>query len=387
MADNAQRTPGSGEAIAADEVTDGTLGSCKVQFVKLMDGTIDGTAKALVDTNGLKVAVSNASIAGSAGSANAGVLSVQGIASMTPLLMQGQQSALQSGNITSSSTTIGPYVASNYNIATVTVHGTYAGVNFGFWGSDDGGTTWYPLQGVRTDSFYAESTSGVLTANTSRAWDIPVGAFTHFKVVSTAWTSGTAVIGVGMQSMPYEPSPTVGLASIAGTTPDVNTGAASAGTLRTVLATRHEAAATPVAARLSADGTNFNATGYPIFTQMIPGSVAANALSTFYYSTTGVVDARNIKASAGSLYGMFITNQVAAVTYIQFFNTAGSPTLGTSVIFSLAVPAGAGTGLLIMMPGDYAIANFATGIAWGAATAINGSSAPATAPVGVCFYK
>lgn len=148
MADNSQRTPGTGEAIAADEVTDGTLGSCKVQFVKLMDGTLDGTTKAAIGANGLavneanssaiktaveliddavyvddadwtndtskhvlvgglyqstpqtitdgdvgplevdangKLLIGNPSIAGTAGSANAGVLSVQGIASMTPV--------------------------------------------------------------------------------------------------------------------------------------------------------------------------------------------------------------------------------------------------------------------------------------------------------------
>lgn len=53
MADNVAVTAGSGTTIAADEVTDGTLGSCKVQFVKLMDGTLDGTTKAAVGSNGL----------------------------------------------------------------------------------------------------------------------------------------------------------------------------------------------------------------------------------------------------------------------------------------------------------------------------------------------
>ena len=85
MADDCLRTPGSGESIAADELGTGV----KVQYVKLMDGTVDGTDKAHVDaTNGLKVDVSNASIAGTAGSANSGVLSVQGIASMTPVQAQ-----------------------------------------------------------------------------------------------------------------------------------------------------------------------------------------------------------------------------------------------------------------------------------------------------------
>ena len=62
---------------------------------------------------------------------------------------------------------------------------------------------------------------------------------------------------------------------------------------------------------------------------------------------------------------------------------ADSPAPGASATNS----GGAGTGLLILMPGDFAIANFTTGIAWGAATAIGGASAPATAPQGVAFYK
>lgn len=55
MADNVAITAGSGTTIGADEVTDGTLGTVKVQYVKLMDGTLDGTSKATVGANGLKV--------------------------------------------------------------------------------------------------------------------------------------------------------------------------------------------------------------------------------------------------------------------------------------------------------------------------------------------
>ena len=53
MADNVAVSAGSGTTIAADEVSDGTLGSCKVQFVKIMDGTLDGTSKGAVGTRGL----------------------------------------------------------------------------------------------------------------------------------------------------------------------------------------------------------------------------------------------------------------------------------------------------------------------------------------------
>jgi hypothetical protein len=49
MADNVAVTPGSGATIAADEVTDGVLGAgVKVQYIKIMDGTIDGTNKVTV---------------------------------------------------------------------------------------------------------------------------------------------------------------------------------------------------------------------------------------------------------------------------------------------------------------------------------------------------
>lgn len=67
MADNVAVTAGSGTTIAADEVSDGTLGSCKVQYVKLMDGTLNGTGKAAIDaTNGLSVTLTTAIPAGTA---------------------------------------------------------------------------------------------------------------------------------------------------------------------------------------------------------------------------------------------------------------------------------------------------------------------------------
>lgn len=55
MADNVDITPGTGKTIATDEVTDGTLGTVQVQYVKLMDGALNGTSKAGVDASGLAV--------------------------------------------------------------------------------------------------------------------------------------------------------------------------------------------------------------------------------------------------------------------------------------------------------------------------------------------
>lgn len=61
MSDNVPITPGTGSLIAADEVIDPTLGTVKVQYVKIMDGTLDGTTKLGVGVNGLKVDISTVS--------------------------------------------------------------------------------------------------------------------------------------------------------------------------------------------------------------------------------------------------------------------------------------------------------------------------------------
>jgi hypothetical protein len=55
MADNIIVTPGVGATVAMDELVDGTLGTVKVQFVKIMDGTLDSSTKAAVGANGIRV--------------------------------------------------------------------------------------------------------------------------------------------------------------------------------------------------------------------------------------------------------------------------------------------------------------------------------------------
>lgn len=60
MADNVVVTAGSGTTVAADEVVDGTLGTVKVQYVKIMDGTLDGTTKVATGSgtgNGMRVVI------------------------------------------------------------------------------------------------------------------------------------------------------------------------------------------------------------------------------------------------------------------------------------------------------------------------------------------
>jgi hypothetical protein len=174
MADNVAITAGSGTTVAADEVVDGTLGTVKVQFVKVMSGDLDGTTK-YGDT--------------------------------VPFPIQGKQSGLTSGTITTATSTITVTGAAGYNLATVGITGTYAGVTAVFEGSPDG-TNWFALQGQQTDNGVVATGPAALT-NTTRAWDVFVGAWTQFRVRATAWTSGTATILIVLQSMPTEPVPSV----------------------------------------------------------------------------------------------------------------------------------------------------------------------------------
>lgn len=64
MADNVTlNSMTGGSTVAADEVTDATLGSVKVQYVKIMDGTLDGTTKATVSSAGILTVERGATIA------------------------------------------------------------------------------------------------------------------------------------------------------------------------------------------------------------------------------------------------------------------------------------------------------------------------------------
>lgn len=65
-ADNISITAVGSTSVAADEVTDATLGSVKTQYIKLMDGTIDSTNKAVVTSGGDLVVVNQAVVSSTA---------------------------------------------------------------------------------------------------------------------------------------------------------------------------------------------------------------------------------------------------------------------------------------------------------------------------------
>ena len=125
------------------------------------------------------------------------------------------------------------------------------------------------------------------------------------------------------------------------------------------------------------------------------GTLPTNNLAHINVSSTGAgaacsignaasLTVANIKASAGNVYGATIVNKTANVIYLQFYNTAGTPTLGTSVVWWIPIAASA---TLVIPPGALALGNFTTGIGIGASTTPTSTGTPGTAPDVTIWFK
>jgi hypothetical protein len=166
VADNTT-LPGTGDVIASDDI-----GGVKFQRVKVTYGA-DGSATDVSPVAGLPV--------------------------------QGVQDTRTTGTITSAASAVGPIAASNRNLVTVDISGTYAGVTFQIQGSPDGGTTWFPVSAMDNASGRA-GTTWTPGTNAAASYDAAIGGFTHVRVQASAWTSGTANVGVTPQVFAYEPA-------------------------------------------------------------------------------------------------------------------------------------------------------------------------------------
>jgi hypothetical protein len=112
-----------------------------------------------------------------------------------------------------------------------------------------------------------------------------------------------------------------------------------------------------------------------------PSTYAVCTLSSQFINVSGA--AICIKASAGNLYGLSLYSIAASPIFVEFFNVASAPTLGTStVVFSVVIPASGS----IVIPPYFALMNFSTGIGFAVTTAQGGTST-STAVTGMIFYK
>jgi hypothetical protein len=69
----------------------------------------------------------------------------------------------------------------------------------------------------------------------------------------------------------------------------------------------------------------------------------AGGLSKAKILSAASTNATNVKASAGQLYGWALFNTTSAAKYLKLHNTAGTPTAGAAVDFTILIPANSGT--------------------------------------------
>jgi hypothetical protein len=75
--------------------------------------------------------------------------------------------------------------------------------------------------------------------------------------------------------------------------------------------------------------------------------------------SAATTNATNVKASAGQVFGWYIYNNTAAAKKVAFHNTAGSPTAGASIYFTVVIPGGSASNV------EFALGiPFGTGIAY-----------------------
>ena len=87
-------------------------------------------------------------------------------------------------------------------------------------------------------------------------------------------------------------------------------------------------------------------------------SGATGGDTVFHLVSAATTNLTNIKASAGKVTGWYIYNSNASARKVAFHNTAGTPTAGASIYYSLVIPGLAAAN--VSFPDGI---NFATGIA------------------------
>lgn len=394
MADNILVTAGTGTTIGMDEVVDATLGTVKVGFGKIMDGTLDSTNKlivtaagaAKVDGSAVTQPISAATLPLPAGAATEATLGtrlaeatfttripVQGQALMAasiPVTIASNQSAIP---VTASAGT-------NLNTSALALDATLTG----------GTARAIARGGAKGTTVAADITSNPVDANTqalhvdgskvtqpvsAATLPLPAGAATSalqtqpgvdIGDVTINNAAGASAVNIqdGGNSITVD-GPLTDTQLRATAVPVSLTSTTVTGTVAVTdnagSLTVDAPVGTPVFVRLS-DGTAAIAT-LPVSLASVPSHAVTNvgvfatqvtAATTGGYTPSKLISAAAtnatvIKASAGTIGYLTASNINAAPRYLKIYNKATAPTVGTDVpVHTFIIPgntAGAGTNI------------------------------------------
>lgn len=206
--------------------------------------------------------------------------------------------------------------------------GTFSTVNCTFEGSLEatGDTNWFGIQAVRSNANTIETATGNLSAQPVYGWEMSVNALKRVRVRATARTSGTQSWRFVLGTYATEPIP---------------------------------------AAQVSA-------------TQPVSGTVTATPVTptTTFTNSAATTNATSIKATAGTVWSVVVSNTNAAARFLKLYNKASAPTVGTDVpVLTVVIPA---TSVITVNGGSNGI-RFATGIAFAITAAATDADTTAVA--------
>jgi hypothetical protein len=308
---------------------------------------------------------------GTAGSASSDVLTVQGIASMTALKVDGSAvtqpisaAALPLPSGAATETTLS-------GISTKLTDGTQKVIAAGDVASaatDTGNPIKVGTKYNATQPTFTDGQRGEFQINSRGELKVSITQATSSATVNTAADGATGTGGLveNARNQVYN-----------GSTWDMARSATSAaGTTGTGLLG---------AGALGFDGTNYQRlktdTGGVQYHASAANATVTGASISYQSALTNTKVA--VKASAGNLYGYHIYNPNTSVVYIQIFNLASaSVTLGTTTpTMVLVVPANGWLELMFPVP-----ISFGTAITLAATTTASGSTAPSSTLIANFFY-
>jgi hypothetical protein len=191
---------------------------------------------------------------------------------------------------------------------------------------------------------------------------------------TTMANSAPVVIASNQTAVPvsgtfYQATQPVSLASL----PALATGSNAIGSITNTSFAATQATATNLrTAAENYQGGSAVSSSNPLYVTSI--SSATGGDTTYHLVSAASVNATNIKASAGVVTGWYIYNSNANARKVAFHNTAGTPTAGASIFYTIVIPGLAATN--VSFPNGLA---FSTGIAITTVTGLADSDATAVA--------
>lgn len=254
----------------------------------------------------------------------------------------------------------------------VQVTGTYTGA-LSLQGTIDN-STWVTIGGAVFINVNTGAQTATIASGTAGIFQADCAGFQQVRVTGLAAMTGTAVVtmrlstGAGLVALDaaiptganvigaLTANQSVNVGQINAVTPLMGNGVTGTGSQRVTIASDNTAFsvnAVQSGTWTVQPGNTANTTAWLVS----PTPATSGGCSKFHLVSAATTNLTNVKASAGQLYGWRAFNTNASTRYIKLHNTAGTPTAGSGVVETIAVPGGGGSNGLF----DIGVA-FATGI-------------------------